>query len=401
MSEITTAVTAEPVEQACDHQDSSRLRYEEKRHARMVEQAAKVLQGGSPAADSSHFRDQWAPAQASAYEGLREADLVNPYYNFNTFTSHFYNPTCRCNYLGEKEPTANTEACRFFRLSLAHRYYPDRPIDRKYPVNGAPTGYYIGIALHYLTDLGQPMHAANVINVPLVDWRHAGFEATLETHLNEFHAPIPGDESFLDTHVLMKARSLEELIGQLAWKSYDVWVQYLEEIFKHMPLNGDPWPLDPIRPAVEKILPEAERCAAAFLLLWTRGYDSIINRLYQRFFNRVPDKNGASHYRDCLINQGYTVRSLVFDLGHSQEYFKDKVLPRDPAGRRKLLYQDFLNRGEDAHATPSVDEMRDITLEKWKSFLEVKVNSPEYLERFGDNVIPGYKGLSDLVDPMS
>ncbi|MGZ3429881.1 MAG: hypothetical protein ACXVCV_24695 [Polyangia bacterium] len=67
-----------------------------------------------------------------------------------TWASHFYDPDSGLNYQGKSSPTAYDQA-------LAHL----GNARSKLPGNRASACYELGLSLHYLTDLTQPMHAAN------------------------------------------------------------------------------------------------------------------------------------------------------------------------------------------------------------------------------------------------
>lgn len=88
--------------------------------------------------------------------GLYDADK-RPLYNdallsaFPTWKSHFYDPDTGTNWLGEMEPTAVSEGCRYYHASVQD--YQNS--------NFRSAGYNLGLAIHFLTDLTQPMHAAN------------------------------------------------------------------------------------------------------------------------------------------------------------------------------------------------------------------------------------------------
>ncbi len=68
-----------------------------------------------------------------------------------TWQAHFYDPDSGKNYKGNSSPTAKTEA-------LAHI----AQAKTKLAANNVKDGCYeLGLALHFLTDLTQPMHASN------------------------------------------------------------------------------------------------------------------------------------------------------------------------------------------------------------------------------------------------
>lgn len=120
--------------------------------------------------------------------GLADADEVWFYSDFDTYVSHFYDPDTQTNYQGGKTPTGLNSYVKYAKRS---RSYCDRI--EAYQKIGYKTGslynfyvnagYQLGLALHFLTDLSQPMHAANFINfyadgdsLNIRDKRHEGFE---------------------------------------------------------------------------------------------------------------------------------------------------------------------------------------------------------------------------------
>ncbi len=85
-----------------------------------------------------------------------------------TWASHFYDPATGKNYKGQTSPTAKTEA-------LAHSTSARALLAKGDVSNGC---YELGLALHFFTDLTQPMHASNytATNVP----------TSLHTHVEEY-----------------------------------------------------------------------------------------------------------------------------------------------------------------------------------------------------------------------
>ena len=91
-------------------------------------------------------------------QGLYDADFLSAYNNPNfigqpTWKSHFYDDSTGLNYEGEQEPTALTNGLKFFMASV-NAMTSGTP-------DPATAGYNLGLALHYFTDLTQPMHSGN------------------------------------------------------------------------------------------------------------------------------------------------------------------------------------------------------------------------------------------------
>lgn len=114
------------------------------------------------------------PLHDNMCQGLYDADFVAPYndpvFGKPTYASHFYDPTTGKNWLGFTSPTALTQGAQYFHESVAA--YLDGLLDTP---QGA--GYRLGLALHYMTDVTQPMHAANftVLNSKRIGY-HTDYE---------------------------------------------------------------------------------------------------------------------------------------------------------------------------------------------------------------------------------
>jgi hypothetical protein len=105
-----------------------------------------------------------ATCRARWQAGLYDADWYAQYndngawfpndplvHDVNGWKSHFYDPDTRKNFAGETKPTARTQAALYWGRARA-------AIDKGDLRAGC---YDLGLALHYVTDVTQPMHAAN------------------------------------------------------------------------------------------------------------------------------------------------------------------------------------------------------------------------------------------------
>ena len=105
-------------------------------------------------------------------QGLYDADFLSLYNNPNflgisTWVSHFYDNSTGLNYKGNPAPTALTNGVRFFNVSVQAMINGDM----------STAGYNLGLALHYFTDLTQPMHAGNYTYLTSFPWGyHTDFE---------------------------------------------------------------------------------------------------------------------------------------------------------------------------------------------------------------------------------
>lgn len=138
-----------------------------------------------------------ATCHAQWQQGLYDADFKAAYNNGRadlppnpsdvqvglagaTWASHFYDPDTGKNYKGEVAPTAYTEATSHLMLAQANHLS-----ERK-----AKGCYELGLALHYFTDLTQPMHAANFTAVD----RPAKLHSNLEGYSMELQERYPLDD---------------------------------------------------------------------------------------------------------------------------------------------------------------------------------------------------------------
>lgn len=154
-------------------------------------------------------------------QGLFDADYKAPYHggwsdlkvgaselqiaaSGATWASHFYDPSTGVNYLGQSTPTARTEALKHGATART-----------KIRANDLAGGCYaLGLALHYFTDITQPMHGANftATDTPL----------TLHSHLEEYAVEIQNRYAITTTATLTVGTTADE-VEQAAWVSHGQW----------------------------------------------------------------------------------------------------------------------------------------------------------------------------------
>lgn len=245
-------------------------------HRAIVEQGIACLRNPwSPTPESKRFVEIWdsdTNRQAELWSGLREPDYDDNLDDNWTYSSHFYDPDTKNNYWADlgffnPGPTALERGCEFFRASVTQ--YAN-------PIPSAETSFQLlGWALHYLTDLSQPMHAANVPNVfgdtgfPAAwDWRHSKWEAYAEGvaqsgKLFENYPRLTVEEMSIDGYV-----HIEELFDQVARASKAVWRNEVKSIFDRK------WGCEAWGPEAADALTHATHMApvavAKLLSWWTR-----------------------------------------------------------------------------------------------------------------------------------
>ncbi|WP_405150163.1 zinc dependent phospholipase C family protein [Sphaerisporangium sp. NBC_01403] len=115
-------------------------------------------------------------------QGLNDADFLpqynNPMYGQATYMSHFYDPANDRNWFGFNFPTALTEGTMYFEQAVAE-YQAERL---------GEAGYALGLALHYLTDLTQPMHSGNFIAG--MSWPNPFYHTDFESYAMEIQSTV-------------------------------------------------------------------------------------------------------------------------------------------------------------------------------------------------------------------
>jgi hypothetical protein len=152
-------------------------------HLYLVNRAAQLVASGVDSAIRLFVATSVQPmagkAQAGAFrtglcQGIYDADFVAAYNDPNwlgqpTWKSHFYDASSGENYMGETSPTALTNGTDLLQKSIYCMSEPDQLQN---------AGYFLGLALHYFTDLTQPMHAANYTYLSSFPFGyHTDFEA--------------------------------------------------------------------------------------------------------------------------------------------------------------------------------------------------------------------------------
>lgn len=124
----------------------------------------------------------------SLCQGLYDADFLPQYnnteYGMPTWKSHFYDPDTQTNWLGEQKPTGLTQGSGFFEDAAAKYKAGDM----------AGAGYSLGLALHYFTDLTQPMHAANFTY--LSSHPKFGYHSDFEKYVMQIQASVSPPQQY-------------------------------------------------------------------------------------------------------------------------------------------------------------------------------------------------------------
>ena len=224
-------------------------------------------------------------------KGLHDADEEHRYTDID-YSPHFYDPDVRRNFRhpwpGPANPNALSEGARYFHLSTALLADILWKIDQGIEVKPAfynQCGYVLGLACHYLTDLTQPMHAANFANlvggtwpipVILTDWRHSDFEKNADRQVKAGyldHVPPLPRETF---EIPSEARPFD-LLHDTAVSAKAVFKELLEKLLpRKLVYENRTWRMIPftdgeVREVLDRTLKGPSiQAAARFFALWWR-----------------------------------------------------------------------------------------------------------------------------------
>jgi len=236
---------------------------------------------------------------AGLVNGLIEADYLAPFFGvgfsyggvaYATWHPHFYDPDTRKNYLGDDD-TAVGRGAENFGLSLVEldtaMGWAGRP---ESPANAplSKAGWRLGVALHFFSDLLQPMHAANFTNCfgyntasslrdldglvrqfNLADKRHSWFESLTddwaEKYLDAHDDPVARED--VDVVAVPHAHGL---LHNMAVESKVVFHQHMASILQNWDGTNDPWKKEYAEPIWERTLKLGPRRLARFLAYWAQ-----------------------------------------------------------------------------------------------------------------------------------
>jgi hypothetical protein len=253
-------------------------------------------------------------------DGLYDADNKFPY-NCGLWLCHFYDPQ---DGLALSNPPMATalEQCTYYAAKARDEYRAGRCDD---------AAYFLGIALHYLTDLTQPMHAANFGNMYSREWgvhpqdhRHSTFEEASDPRILRNPGPDP--------IVLAKPTTLEELTHNTAVTARRIFNNPMRGILLWMWEQPDwnKWRDADVDRLLAEAIPRAVKSAASFLALWTEP----------TAFRRAPN-----HVLRCAADP-----NLVIDLdgGSQVDGAKIQLWPRNSSDAQKWSFFRTVSPPDDA-----------------------------------------------------
>ncbi|MFK4935453.1 phospholipase C [Lactococcus garvieae] len=143
-------------------------------HLWIVNHAIKILEntGTKAAIDINKLDTTFTKENKKKLEqGIYDADHLNPFMDSYSFASHFYNPYADNTYIPGYWSNAKICGTKYFNQSIDSY--------KKGDIEGAV--YYLGISLHFFTDVSQPMHANNYTNLSWPQGFHSKYENFVDT----------------------------------------------------------------------------------------------------------------------------------------------------------------------------------------------------------------------------
>lgn len=184
--------------------------------------------------------------------GLYETDYK--YNNGHTWCGHFYDPVTQKNWLGMHRPTALTEGVVRFAESV--QAYNEGVMDE--------AGYKLGMALHYLTDLTQPMHASNFTFLSSFLW---GYHSAFESYMMKLQSTLNPNV----TYTAATSINPGDYLIAAAQKSQTYWNNYLKTSARLYPGHLRMTQRAAIADAVQAgMISDAILVTAQFLVAWGR-----------------------------------------------------------------------------------------------------------------------------------
>jgi phospholipase C len=193
--------------------------------------------------------------------GIYDADHENPYYDNYTFASHFYDPDTGKSYIPFAAGAKETGA-KYFKL--AGEAYQKNDMKQAF--------FYLGVSLHYLGDVNQPMHAANFTNFSYPQGFHSKFENYVDTIKDNYR--VNDANGYWNWQGMNPA----DWIHQSAVEAKKDYAGIVNGTTKNWFVRAaisqkyaDKWRAE-VTPTAGKRLMEAQRVIAGYIQLWLETY---------------------------------------------------------------------------------------------------------------------------------
>ncbi|PEZ06433.1 phospholipase [Bacillus sp. AFS018417] len=202
--------------------------------------------------------------RADLENGIYSADYENPYYDNGTYASHFYDPDTGKTYIPFAKQAKET-GTKYFKL--AGEAYQNQDMKQAF--------FYLGLSLHYLGDVNQPMHAANFTNLSYPMGFHSKYENFVDTIKDNY---IVSDSN---GYWNWKGANPEDWIQGSAVAAKQDYPGIVNDTTKDWFVKAavsqeyaDKWRAE-VTPVTGKRLMETQRVTAGYIHLW---FDTYVNR---------------------------------------------------------------------------------------------------------------------------
>ncbi|WP_056474323.1 zinc dependent phospholipase C family protein [Bacillus sp. FJAT-25509] len=287
----------------------------------------------------NQFRDRWE-------QGLYDADHINPFYDTGTFLSHFYDPDTQTNYTGASYPTARQSGAKYF--NLASDYYKKGDFNNAF--------YYLGVSLHYFTDVTQPLHASNISNL---DHNAPGYHSKFENYAESIQSQMTVPNSGLYNWI--SSTDPEAWIHQAAVQANSVlpqvWNDTIINYFWQAAYSNyysAMWKNEVKNPTLVQ-LNQAERETAGFIDLFFRvnGVDMPVTVYKENAFGGASEILGSGNYDYDQLVKGIgndTISSIHIAPGYQVTLYSDS----NYKGASIVLTEDVNDLGNFNHQISSL-----------------------------------------------
>lgn len=262
-------------------------------------------------------------------QGIYDADNKgesNPYTAGFIYSAHFYNP--KTGRGGSWDPHNDKNNALAFG-----KYYFTQSLTQS---DAYQSGYNLGLCIHYLEDLTQPMHCADYRN-DVFDWRHESYETWAlgmqngwviqEKDLDELDIPVMYDNDWVNYFAYATDRSVTEFEKWKASSKSPIGSETPGARHASPPGFANEWV-----PGASGMVKFAQRLVTNLLLTWCsqaryaskyRGLPSVEDKVI--LFPAVHDKIAGAG-RDQTEEDGITYYHIAMQPGAREAWALEPVL---------------------------------------------------------------------------
>ena len=209
------------------------------------------------------FHDLLCQGLYDADHNGRYNDALLPFGLIPTWKSHFYDPETHTNWLGQTAPTAVTNGSKYYQL--ARETYAQGDLHM--------AGYTLGLSLHYLTDLTQPMHTANFT------WLHSwygGYHTAFEDYAKSMLVHLSPPETYVP---LPLGRMPDGYLKAVARRTRDTYYQHVcrpewTRSYRRQVVTNEVWH-QRVGCYLAPMLSDAILMTAEYLLAWMKSIQEV------------------------------------------------------------------------------------------------------------------------------